>query len=188
MYPKKFSLSFIFLYLLCDISISISISLFVALSTTLWNTHIVSVFLFFPPVCCFFFCFFYICDCVCVSMSACLCNLYYKFATKVHFDSWYNFLALRFHHSTRCLRCSRSRRRRRRRCFWQLLRSRSAVCEVGLSLSHSLSLSPCVSVSPTPSPDSFSTTHSALHQLCLWQHVRFPFVCLSFSFLLLILL
>lgn len=51
-----------------------------------------------------------------------------------------------------------------------------------------LFVSPCVSVSPTPSPDSFSTTHSALHQVCLWQHVRFPFVCLSFSFLLLILL
>lgn len=173
MYPKKFSLSFIFLYLLCDISIS----LFVALSTTLWNTHIVSVFLF-SPVCCFFFCFFYICDSVCV----CLCNLYYKFATKVHFDSWYNFLALRFHHSTRCLRCSRSRRRRRRRCFWQLLRSRSAVCEVGLSLSHS----PPVCLSPPPHPQipfqqpTGHFTSSAFGNMCAFRLSVCPFL---FSFL-----
>lgn len=180
MYPKKFSLSFIFLYLLCDISISISLC--VALSTTLWNTHIVSVFLFFPPVCCFFFCFFYICVCVCVSMFACLCNLYYKFATKVHFDSWYNFLALRFHHSTRCLRCSRSRSRRRRRCFWQLLRSRSAVCEVGLSLSHSPPV--CLS-SPSPSQVPFQQptahfTSSAFGNMCAFRLSVCPFL---FSFL-----
>lgn len=175
MYPKKFSLSFIFLYLLCDISISISLSLCCSFHNSMKHTYCVCV-SFFPPVCCFFFCFFYVCDCVCV----CLCNLYYKFATKVHFDSWYNFLALRFHHSTRCLRCSRSRRRRR--CFWQLLRSRSAVCEVGLSLSHS----PPVCLSP-PSPSQIPfqqpTAHftsSAFGNMCAFRLSVCPF---HFSFL-----
>lgn len=55
MYPKKFSLSFIFLYLLCGISISISLS--VLLFPQLYETHILCLCSFFPPFVAFSFAF-----------------------------------------------------------------------------------------------------------------------------------
>lgn len=93
MYPKKFSLSFILLYLLCDISISIS--LFVALSTTLWNTHIVSVFLFSPRL--LLFLYLWLCLWVCLRVCVIyIISLLQKFTLIVGTIFWhFGFTTLR---------------------------------------------------------------------------------------------
>lgn len=70
MYPKKFSLSFIFLYLLCDISIFISLSLL--LFPQLYETHILCLCSFFsPPFVAFSFAFS-----ISVTVSVCVCVIY----------------------------------------------------------------------------------------------------------------
>lgn len=66
MYPKKFSLSFIFLYLLCDISIYPSLSLCCSFHNSMKHTYCVCV-PFFPP---------FVAFSIYVTVSVCVCVIY----------------------------------------------------------------------------------------------------------------
>lgn len=157
-------------------------SLSVALSTTLWNTHIVSVFLFFPPFVAFSFAFsisvtvsVWVCLRVCVIY---IISLLQKFTLIVGTIFWhFGFTTLR----AVCVAVAVDVVVVDA-VFWQLLRSRSAVCEVGLSLSHSPPV--CLSSPPHPQiPFQQPTAHftsSAFGNMCAFRLSVCPFL---FSFL-----
>lgn len=169
MYPKKFSLSFIFLYPLCAISISLSLSFCCSFHNSIKHTYSFCA-PFFLPFCLLLF-LLLLCVRVCVIY---IISLLQKFTLIVGTIFWhFGFTTLR----AVCVVVAVA-----------VFDNFFVVVEPYVKL-VSLPLSPSVCLSASLLPqDSFSTTHSALHHLRLWQHVRFPFVCLSFSFILLVLL
>lgn len=150
---KKFALSFIFFYFISTLRY-LCFSVAFALFPTLSNTHIVCVarcLLLFLLLFLFIYVHVHMCECVRVCVIY-IISLLQKFTLIVGTIFWhFGFTTLR--------------------CFWQLLRRRRVVQTY---------IHVCSRIPPMPNRIPLQATHSALHHLWIWQHVRFPFVCLCF--------
>lgn len=151
---KKFALSFLFFIFYIHSALSLLLCCFCSFSNSIKHTYCLCCsfcLLLFLLLFLFIYVHVYMCECVRVCVIY-IISLLQKFTLIVGTIFWhFGFTTLR--------------------CFWQLLRRRRIV----QTYIHVCSRIPLI-----PNRIPLQATHSALHHLWIWQHVRFPFVCLCF--------